>query len=138
MKWIAIMLAAVPSVAHAADQFDLVCVGTQEMTNLSTLSIDKSEDRRTYRVDLKARKYCEAECGYIRDIHSFADDHITFIEKNAEGNPLLEKSLEQVNREDGSYYVGYFPRRGELGMLVSKGTCEPKPFSGFPKVDQKF
>lgn len=127
MKTLPLSLALLATPAAAADQFDLVCRGSEA----DPRGIEKTYGAR-FRVDLSAMKYCEDVCSERTKIAKVNENYIIFSDLN---DPALGRVYMSVDRRtgelDGEASVG--PAR-----FVTKATCERREFSGFPKVVRRF
>ena len=107
--------------AMAADQFDLHCVGKNLGKAIS----------KDYRVDLSAQKWCQGECSALDPIAEIRPEKIVFRYK-AKSFATDSLIIEEVDRTTGAW-------KDRTGVWWdSEGSCEPRPFSGFPTITTKF
>lgn len=112
--------------------FNLVCTGTYQHVPVASLPMPPPAGGTPftiiYRVDLESRRYCADTCTTTEALASVTDTMITFrlypLGNEASGD------VSSVNRETGMYtsvlIIG-------SGAIVSQGTCERAPFTGFPQ-----
>ena len=99
--------------------FDLVCTGVETVGKAS----EAFDDR--VRIDLKANRYCTEPCTETYDISSVSETEITLDTTSSNGFEVLKL----LNRETGAYWS--YLKLGDA-VWTWRGTCVPKPFSGFP------
>lgn len=115
----------------AADQFDLVCKGSQTMLG---------EQPKPYafelRVDLAVKKYCQDECRGVFAIQEYDDRSILF-DKAPPDDLDYSMKIEIVNRETGAYSSSLYHRDKSGGVAID-AMCDPAPFKGFPRPPTRF
>lgn len=126
-------------VSATSAAFNLVCSGT--ITTDSMFDHGKKEPYTyTYRIDLDKKKYCEADCGAIKDIYEVQPASIK-LEAPKNVDTIDEKSFEDgfIDRQTGHQQLLAESGR-EASILIMKwdGQCEKQPFTGFPKIETKF
>jgi hypothetical protein len=125
-------------VIAALGAFNLVCTGTITIDG-APLS-PNSDYSYTYRIDLDAEKWCEADCKTIHKIAAVQPAQITLTDSHDKDPVLGESKMKAfINRETGRHTViansVYLKRPMTMGW---DGQCERLPFSGFPKFETKF
>lgn len=114
MRFLLALALVIAAPAFAADQFDLICTSRHHDALFH------------YRVDLASRTYCyttsEGDACPQYAIEDIGSDTIIF-------NGYAPADI--VNRTTGEWTFR------DAGTLY-RGTCEPAPFSGFPKLVTKF
>ena len=132
-------------ITSAVLAFNLLCTGVT--TESSGLSKHKTPFTVELRVDLPNAKWCFGECKSQDAIHELRNDRIEFANEKSETLTTGYKShLLTVNRETGEFYesqlivlTGPVPLFGSNQTVVmSKGSCERKDFTGFPSITTKF
>ena len=139
----ALLLAALTSGTAQQQQFDLICNGTMHTirVTLAPQEPDSSYSHH-YRVDLKAGKWCEADCSAIRPITEIQPGFLQLQEQSKErgllGNPGNFSS--SIDRTTGEEHMMTEETDDLLGKSLTTwdGKCEPASFSGFPKIETKF
>ncbi|MEO1488886.1 MAG: hypothetical protein AAFR88_05550, partial [Pseudomonadota bacterium] len=126
--------------ALAADQFDLLCTGTEVITTFD--GEEQGGYSKRYRIDLVASQWCEDECKRLHPIKAVQPTSITLDEKSQDGPSENSILLDVINRQTGVHRVisqATYPGFPALGVSIKRtGMCEPAPFSGFPSFDTKF
>lgn len=118
------LAAAVPIVAHGAEQFDLVCRGTTSGSGLGSAAAE-----RRYRIDLSSRKWCARECLQIFPIADLTDDRIVLKHSNVHS---LYGDIDEDFYIDRKHNKAY-EMQGALSHGVAfSGDCIVDTFSGFP------
>jgi hypothetical protein len=143
MKAVTVLAAAAIAAQpqHSDQQFNLVCSGTIHSFFENTASMKDEPYSYTYRIDLKSGNWCEAECTVVRPI---ADVQPTILRlepnRNEDAPTHREKWTSLIDRTDGSQMTMVESWDDLLGnsTMTWKGTCERRPFSGFPEVKTKF
>jgi hypothetical protein len=107
----------------ASNKFDLECSDTVETTGNAVPAY-----LAHYRIDLVARKWCEAECRTVKPIAVVQSSYITL-----EGEPNSDY-WHTLDREKGEDQI--FSQID--GMEHTTGQCKRLPFSGFPAFKTKF
>lgn len=120
---VALGLGAAPS--GSADQFDLVCNNTSELTGYSTPTSSRTIE---FRIDLSLKQACANECLRVFPIKEVLADAIVFEDDvdNREG-----PHFRRINRVTGEY-SGMNTTRSLGMMIVEKGACARAPFKPFP------
>ena len=114
MRLLMLTLALVATPAAAAgDQFDLVCTSKAKTLH--------------YRIDLAAREWCWEKCEATQRIVDVTSGRIVLRDDKA---PDLT-SINFIDRATGRNFR--FIKSRAAGVITSDTTCEPVPFSGFPK-----
>lgn len=131
--------------AAPPQQFDLVCTGTTEQT---TVGEPKRQEpfSATFHIDLEAKKWCTGGCGAIYEIYSVQPATIELKEPKRVERPIFPLSLAGdeidtsfISRTTGEYHALFSTGQGRnILMRVTKGSCERRPFSGFPEIQTKF
>jgi hypothetical protein len=134
----AFLLLTAAAAASPAQKFDLVCVGSTQVTSLQ----DKHEEpfNTTYRVDLDAKKWCSGGCGAIHDIYS-VQPAVLQLEAPVRTDTVTEYKIDEsfISRETGQLQAFYSVGRGaNIMMWNTKAMCQKQPFSGFPAIETKF
>jgi hypothetical protein len=142
---IAILVMPAAGAADAPQQFDLVCTGTTEQT---TVGEPKRHEpfNATFHIDLEGKKWCTGGCGAIYDIYSVQPATIELKEPKHVERPTFPLSLAGdeidtsfISRTTGEYHALFSTGQGRnILMRVTKGSCERRPFSGFPEIKTKF
>jgi hypothetical protein len=132
------MIASLAAAAASA-AFNLVCTGS--ITTQSLALGEKSEPYSyTYRIDLKANRYCESDCRSPRPIFKVDPTVITLQDERSDTPSEKRLHVETVNRETGRHYILDNSDSRDLGIMLMKweGQCEKAPFTGFPEFKTKF
>ena len=131
-----IAMFATPAIAAT---FNLVCSGT--ITTDSFYARGQKEPYSyTYRIDLDKRKWCEGQCGVIRDIHDVQPVRIELEPPEDTNTPTKKRFFSStINRTTGVHSTLLTSGRG-TDMLIMKweGSCSKQPFTGFPTFETKF
>jgi hypothetical protein len=109
--------------APASGKFDLECADTVETTGDPVAPYVAH-----YRIDLAAKKWCEAECRTVKPLVGVQASYITF-----EGEPNSD-FWHTIDRETGEDQI--FSSIGDREH--TNGKCTKRPFSGFPTFKTKF
>lgn len=121
---------ASPALA-AANQFDIVCKGTQQKKTGEPASAWQER----FRIDLDAKRWCRGACKTAAQIGSVSDDVIVLTDSRATvGGPAeVETTFSRTSGKIREYvYMGW---SGNIAMLA-EGTCTRDLYSGLP--GQKF
>jgi hypothetical protein len=121
--WIGLIAALLPQVADAADQFDLICRGTDKVNG------EPTPKEAHYRLDLAGGSWCEDVCDRVHPIVSTSPDRIV-LQDDAPSRPLWAKTQHTILRTSGMVELTVFSS-GYVRLFQAE--CEPKPFSGMPK-----
>lgn len=129
------MLAAAAAVAAA---FNLVCTGTQTSRSIAG---EKTEPySHVYRIDLDKRKWCEEGCGSVHDI---ADVQAAYLDMQPRKNvdtavehDFFEWTIDRVTGRES--LLATKGMRADIIILKWEGSCEMRPFTGFPILPTKF
>ena len=126
-----IAAASLPTVAQAADQFDLVCTGGVDRTGSGRTAPTSAH----YRVDLAARLWCEGACEKVSSIQDVTPAKITFRSTDTARVDGITRE-HYVSRIDGKWYRLDYARSPAPydSFAQTTGTCEPAPFSGLPSA----
>lgn len=129
------MLYAAAAVAAA---FNLVCTGTSTGQTLAGTTTEAYS--HTYRVDLDRKKWCEGDCGVIRDIADVQPTVIEFKPRKDVDTAIEHEFYEwSLDRTTGRESLLWTTGRGANIMIMKwEGTCAKQPFSGFPAFTTKF
>lgn len=109
--------------APASNRFDLECADTVQTTGDPVAPY-----MAHYRIDLAAKKWCEAECRTVKSLAGVQASYITL-----EGEPNSE-FWHSIDREKGEDQI--FSSIGPTEH--TSGQCAKRPFSGFPTFKTKF
>lgn len=139
---LALSLFVCPAIAASPSaQFDLMCSGT--LTTTSALTPRQAKPYSShYRIDLAAKKWCEAECKVLHDVAAVQPAQLTL--QSEEVDTLHERSslMNIVDRETGAHKIlassSSTHDQRTATILHWEGSCEPGTFSGFPDLDTKF
>lgn len=110
----------------AAAAFNLVCPVTQTAYVPGNPKPFETKFTHIIRVDLDARRFCEAECEETMPIASILEEDIVF----RGSDRATSGTFEAVNRESGKYFFNAL--YGPGSMTFRAGTCSVAPFTGFP------
>lgn len=143
MKALLLILAAASATTSKPAQFDLVCSDGRIRFDL----LDEYKPWPMHlRIDLAAMKWCEdpppsmshiTPCAVLHPVARAEPGVIFLDEATPEEKALGITRSQSINRQTGSYsYYSSDPRRHSV--IDAKATCEPAPFSGFPKIETKF
>jgi hypothetical protein len=119
--------------------FDLTCTGSLR-TLVPALVKDETKPYTTvYRIDLDAKKWCEADCHAQSDFVEVTPVDLVLEKRTVDTPREHEDTLNSISRETGDHFMhfesGIGPRRI---ALFWRGHCEKSAFTGFPHVDTKF
>lgn len=112
--------------------FNLDCTGTRTVDSwvgLSRTPISNTQVRASFRVDLKSGLWCSGDCSTTSALADVNDGFVVFQKSSGDSG----RSFTRVNRRTGE--LQELDRTDLLkAMLVTStnGTCERKPFGGFP------
>lgn len=129
-----------PALAFAqTTKFNLTCSGSLQTLAPAAL-IDKTETySATYRIDLDAMKWCEADCGTTHPIVEATPTALTLQSKSVDTPRELDKLRNYISRETGRHSIAAEAGTGPSRMAMFwKGQCEPSEFTGFPTPVTKF
>jgi hypothetical protein len=128
---------AASSPAVAADQFDLICAGTQRTLFGVT---DKQEPySERFRIDLKTQQWCRADCGAVRKIAEVQQAYLRLEPSSNELTADGQKRFDQViSRTDGRLLTVYMVNGRNFFSMTTAATCKSAPFSGFPELHKEF
>ena len=123
----------------ATTSFNLVCAGA-----ITTDSIDikgKQEPYSyTYRIDLAKKKYCQGDCGAIKDIYDVQPASIR-LDAPKDVDTIDDKTFADgfIDRQTGHQQILLEVGR-DANVTISKwdGECVKQPFSGFTPITTKF
>ncbi|MFM9829697.1 MAG: hypothetical protein ACKVOB_13305 [Sphingomonas sp.] len=116
-------ICATPSIAHAADQFDLDCT-------------DGKKETEHFRIDLIKNEWCFAKCGYVQKIVEVTSGLLK-LHDHEPSLPGDSRYYMHINRITGEWsWYNYDPRYRSLMNI--KGVCTPAPYSGMPSSEAKF
>lgn len=135
MRPILVFLLAFATPATAADQFDLVCSGTEENTSALQNRHTVEPWEAVIRIDLENGRYCMAACQGTTEIYEVSDTRIEFAEPH-ERDFRRGSSAFYVRRTTGELVWYNFPGSGVARQIEAQ--CAPGPFSGFPPVERQF
>jgi hypothetical protein len=128
---------AASSPAVAADQFDLICAGTQRTMSGVTDKQAPYSDR--FRIDLKSQQWCHADCGAVRKIAEVQQAYLRLEPSSNEMTADGPKRFDQViSRTDGRLLTIYLVQGRNFFSMTTDATCKPAPFSGFPELHKEF
>jgi hypothetical protein len=121
---LAVTVAAAPATAQGTEQFDLVCRGVTSGSELGSTTAE-----RRYRIDLSARKWCERDCSKALPIIETTKERIT-LKHSSSVQPFgdVEEDFYIDRLTNKAYEMESSPGHG----VEFTGTCEVRPFSGFP------
>lgn len=139
---VGLMLAAfsAPAAGHAqATKFNLTCSGTLQTLAPAAL-IDTTKDySSTYRIDLDAMTWCEADCTTTHPIAEATPTALTLQSKSVDTPREFDKLRNYISRETGRHSITAESGVGASHMAMFwKGQCEPSDFTGFPTPVTKF
>ncbi len=130
--FLAIFVQAQSASAAQPSQFDLKCAGTGS-------SYDNGRKfegpmTRVLHVDLESKQYCVDACETVLRIALVDPVRIRFMALDNNGGALdMFKGNEAVDRRTGAYEMAMLDA-ANLRHMSMKGTCEPAPFTPFPKT----
>lgn len=126
---VASLLCAAP--ALAADQFDLVCTGKQRLDFPGRWA----PFSKTYRIDLAGNRWCMEACKAPQPIFSASATKLQLV-KPADSGSSEDGSARthEIDRTTGEMvdFTMTGPRAALSLWFETRGTCEPRPFSGMP------
>lgn len=124
--------------ADQAAQFDLRCKGA--FTNETVVKTTSEPYEAIYRVDLDAKRWCEAECKAIHQIVEVQPASIILQSKHGDDLDPNSVLTNEIDRETGAHHIFSSSRIRSIGAmtLTWDGNCEREPFSGFPSLQTKF
>jgi hypothetical protein len=131
---------AMPALAFAqTTKFNLACSGSLQSLAPAAL-IDKTEPySATYRIDLDAMKWCEADCSTTHSIVEVTPTALTLQSKTVDTPRELDKLRNYISRETGRHSITAEAGTGASHMAMFwKGQCEASAFTGFPTPVTKF
>lgn len=120
-------------------QFDLACTGTTK-----TIAVGDEGERpwsTVFHIDLDKKKWCQDGCGSVYDFYAVQPAILQFkaSPEHEAGDLRTNEDEAFVSRTDGTYSAIHTMGQGiDRTMWTTKGSCEKRPFSGFPKFDTKF
>lgn len=120
MAWnVILMMAAAVAAAPVpnAAAFDLVCSGKDG---------DEKSFTERYRLDLKAKRWCNGKCEEVEDILSVSDSKIVLEMGTVRPDTF---KMTEISRQSGKLLSIY---RGNGIRLFQLGGCVKESFSGFP------
>jgi hypothetical protein len=117
--------------AMAANQFDLVCKGTQQLKT----GAPETEWKDTFRFDLDQKRWCRGACKTAAAIDSITTDEIVVSNSRASTGSRIEAGL-TFRRATGE--VREYVDAGWAGSSfdLASGKCTKDLYSGMP--DNKF
>ena len=117
--------------ALAADQYDLVCKGTEQRKT----GVPASPWKETFRIDLTQKRWCRGACTSAGPISSITPDEITILDTRKPGTGPADAVL-SFSRTSGK--VREYVEAGWSGSSfdIANGTCVRDLYSGMP--GQKF
>jgi len=135
------LLLAGSAQAAEAEQFNLICSGatTGVVNPREPRLLDAPRQRwfRTYRVDLAAKRYCENACETMQTLAEGEPGRVVFVDSVAlidlytreRHSAVLDRATRKYEASDTiqDLSFGYY----KMSVLTT-GTCEAGPFSGFP------
>lgn len=117
---LAVAASALLAGCNNRDRFDLHCELKETNARVSQgLTMD-------YRVDTKARRFCQHDCANT-GVLLFVDDRKLVIGTT---DYMGVSNVTTIDRETGNARHTFIAGDAEI---VSVGSCEKKPFSGFPE-----
>lgn len=129
MKGVMVLcLALVSAPATAADQFDLVCVGSAKYRP----GARAEPVTYRYRIDLTAGNWCRGDCRTVEKIQLIEAGRLVFSE---EEDKLSNRAIyrHEIDRLTGEWIEIDDNPRSALGLYLNiSGKCEPADFSGLP------
>lgn len=131
----ALTLATAAAPSASLQQFDLVCSGTQETIVRSLLKDETLPHSTEYRIDLTQKRYCSDECEGTFVIDEIQPGFISFEHKSRDKINDKPEIMVQVDRVTGEWHTYV---ADNMLTIVTKGTCIPAPFKGFPVPKTKF
>ena len=127
--------------AAEVEQFNLICSGTTTgvVNPREPRLLDAPRQRwfRTYRVDLAAKRYCENACDKVEVLTEGEPGQVVFVDSVAlidlytreRHSAVLDRATRKYEASDTIQDLSF----GHYKMSVlTTGTCEAGPFSGFP------
>lgn len=108
--------------AAAAATFNLVCSGNALVWFNGKSHTEAYES--TFRVDLRAGRYCAADCEETKAIQRVTPTEIVFLSRS---DPEFREM--KVNRASGAYQNVAHDGRGGQSF---RGQCQRRAFTGFP------
>lgn len=123
------MLSAAPAIA--ADQYDLVCKGTEQKKT----GVAATPWKETFRIDLATKRWCRGACTSAGPISSITPDEIVIMDTRRPGTGPADAAL-WFSRTSGK--VREYVEAGWSGSSfdIANGTCVRDLYSGMP--GQKF
>lgn len=135
MNWLALALI---TLQPQVQQFDLVCSGSVHALSQFTDRTDPYSYH--YRVDLSEGKWCEGDCGVLREFVE-VQPAILVLTRSSEYSQVLGRReiTNTIDRVTGRHSIA--SASGGSGTLLTmnwQGQCERRPFSGFPVIQTRF
>jgi hypothetical protein len=139
---LALTLALAGSVQAAeAQQFNLICSGTTSgvVDPREPRQMDAPRQRwiHSYRVDLNAKRYCQDACETLQALAEGEPGQVVFVDTvslidlatRERHSAVLDRATRKYSASDTVQDLtwGYYKT-----SVLTTGTCEAGPFSGFP------
>lgn len=118
---------------QTVQQFDLVCAGTSQSSGDHLEPSSQPFDIR-YRIDLRRKLWCAADCASPQPIQSVTDTELLLQESTRETAQTFMQIRRSVDRMSGAFSTEIRDQvLGVRGYSLSSGSCERAPYTTIPQ-----
>lgn len=118
---------AAPAFAASANQFDLVCKGTEQKRT----GVPATAWNERFRIDLDAKRWCRGTCKAPAEISSVTADDIVISNSRASIGGPQDVEL-HLSRTTGKVSEAIMMGWSGSGASLAEGACRREYFTDFP------
>lgn len=128
--FIVVLLLSAAVAVQGADQFDLICTGTERSWGADQV-VRVSDQTSRARIDLERNLWCWDSCASPIAISKVDAAQIILMDRKAPGGNAGRIT---VNRITGSYFNNIVVREGFHYESVVTGSCKVAPYTPIPRA----